>query len=966
MKAPKIDSNSLKIWNSTVAKGQPGSSKPNPDFIPATKRASPFCHLIIEDGIIQLATPGFTPLDLEMIKADISLFNYTVNIKASGKKKNCENDFFHLTALLSIPDSNIDFDIGVNNLSSDEREQIASVFFPEFRGLKIIDEPLDIKDIKIKGRSISDHLALHFEARSSLFSLLIEAELTPTHFVLTSPGLVQFHIPPNRLKDFSKEFFGQLKVDTFSVPLKAKEETAFQATLKGSELCFQNHTLQPFSLFVSTNNFKTRTFTVKVDSPQIQLSSSLYLPDEWRNLVVDGQALFPANVEMRFSAKTVNDITGTLEGDGWQTPFSGGYEPQTNSLFLRDSIDLFYTFSQFPSQFPRELDLNHLKKPVSLHLEIQPFHISLPSLTGPISATLRFEPFYLNHMNVGETTAVFYGDLKNPFFDFSSTLEQGVLKSSGSFTLGLSSGIDTIAAQFFFDQLPNRFLDFVGLQAIAPILGTTLNGSLDLLLSSEENRGFLQLSTDFFHTSLSLKQETHSLQLAAPARFSLSLTPEHYPLFSRWINPSAAPFILKKPLNIDITVPTLQWPLITDADGMIKPSDDFSSIGCELHLSTTPLSFFTSTSQPPVGLDHINIHLQYGLEKRPFTFSLETKEVGGSLQGAFDLKNGNGEFQGNLSQFPSEVIDFFFHLIGKKQLSAASLFGPQLNFSINSSLKQWSGTVNFKLDSSYLSSSLNGSIIDGVLTLKEPFRLQASLTHDLTGKIFSVLNPLSLSSVASANNIMLEIPYQGFSYPVYPKNLTRITIPSGRLTLGKIYSRNEGNLKTALELLRLTEFSPNDDLELWFTPLDFHVQNGILESERTEIFLANTYQICTWGKINFLVNDIDMNIGVTSPCLKKIFGIKNLPKNYLFSIPMKGPLNLASINAPKTAAKIAALLLWGEKNKSKNSKKTSKGIFLDQFVNKLTPLPDEELSTPPPKLPFPWQELHGETDETPE
>ena len=126
--------------------------------------------------------------------------------------------------------------------------------------------------------------------------------------------------------------------------------------------------------------------------------------------------------------------------------------------------------------------------------------------------------------------------------------------------------------------------------------------------------------------------------------------------------------------------------------------------------------------------------------------------------------------------------------------------------------------------------------------------MQMSMTPDLSRLLLDSVNPLSLSSITAEAPITLEIPSQGFSYPIAPLADAKINIPSGRIELGKLYCHNEGNLNIALGLLKLSQFSQNQNLELWFAPLDFHITNSLMECERTEILIAGDYQVCVWGK----------------------------------------------------------------------------------------------------------------------
>jgi hypothetical protein len=285
----------------------------------------------------------------------------------------------------------------------------------------------------------------------------------------------------------------------------------------------------------------------------------------------------------------------------------------------------------------------------------------------------------------------------------------------------------------------------------------------------------------------------------------------------------------------------------------------------------------------------------------------------------------------------------------------ATVFGSPLNLTASSTLSHWNGPLKLQLNSPNIRASIDGAIANGNLHLNDAFHMQMTLTPDLSRVILNSVNPLSLTAITANAPITLEIPAQGFSYPLYPSDETRINIPAGRLELGKLYCHNEGNVNVTLGLLKLSQFSQNQNLELWFAPLDFHITNGEMDCERTEILITNTYQVCIWGGLDFPAKKVDMILGLTASCLKTAFGIKNLPDDYVLQIPMKGKMDNVKINTSKATAKIAALLLWQQKAVSGAFGKSSAGAVLGEFMNKLGPLPDIGSKAPPAKRPFPWE-----------
>ena len=304
--------------------------------------------------------------------------------------------------------------------------------------------------------------------------------------------------------------------------------------------------------------------------------------------------------------------------------------------------------------------------------------------------------------------------------------------------------------------------------------------------------------------------------------------------------------------------------------------------------------------------------------------------------------------------FPSAAIDLFSAPFLGTRLSLSALCGPHLNLQANANLNQGDGPFAYTLQSQHLRSSLRGAFKQGALTLTDPLYFQLSITPALSQLLFQEMNPLGLSSVRSEGPITLEIAPQGFSYPLFPHDLSRLEVGGGKLELGKLFCHNEGNLEVALGLLKLGQYRKGDELKLWFAPLDFQIQQGVLNCERTELLIADTFQVCLWGDVNFPENNIDAILGLTASCLKKAFSIKNLPEDYVLQIPMRGSLTDVNINTSKATAKVAALLIWQQKGSVGGLVKGPAGLALGEMLNKLGPLPGGSEKAPPPKKPFPW------------
>jgi hypothetical protein len=182
-----------------------------------------------------------------------------------------------------------------------------------------------------------------------------------------------------------------------------------------------------------------------------------------------------------------------------------------------------------------------------------------------------------------------------------------------------------------------------------------------------------------------------------------------------------------------------------------------------------------------------------------------------------------------------------------------------------------------------------------------------------------------------------------------------MAVPDATIELGKIICRNEGNINVALSLLKTKQFDKSGELSLWFAPIDLKIKKGMVAIERTEILLADTFDICVWGTYDLVQDYVDMLLGLTAQTLSRAFGVKNLPENYVLTIPMKGPAQNVQLNSSKATTKITLLLAWQNKVISGALGSSAAGALFGELVGKMATLPDSDAKVPPAKHPFPWE-----------
>ncbi len=302
-----------------------------------------------------------------------------------------------------------------------------------------------------------------------------------------------------------------------------------------------------------------------------------------------------------------------------------------------------------------------------------------------------------------------------------------------------------------------------------------------------------------------------------------------------------------------------------------------------------------------------------------------------------------------IHQFSSSAID---HFTGNSNFT--TIFGSNINGTLKAQIQQSNGFLNANIYSPNTRFSLDGEIINGTLYLKDTLHAQLTLTDTMSKLFFKKVNPLSISSIASKHPLTFEISPNGTSIPIYPFAIDRLTLPECKIELGQIECKNEGNINIALGLLKAKQLS-TENLNLWFAPAIVHINQGVVDLERTEILIAETYDVALWGKLNMVSNEVKMVLGLTADCLKKAFGIKKLPEGYVLHVPMRGTTDHVKIDTKKATLKIAALLAWQQKDIAGALGGGVPGAVLGGVLGKAVPLPDQKANTPAAKRPYPWE-----------
>lgn len=517
------------------------------------------------------------------------------------------------------------------------------------------------------------------------------------------------------------------------------------------------------------------------------------------------------------------------------------------------------------------------------------------------------------------------------------------------------------------------FETWMGQSGLSTAIGPEIDLHLILLSAPQKGIFTLQGTNPQLKMDIALILKNNQWQLQGPpASFKLILNKEGYAIIDRHLSyQKQAQFQLTQPSTLAINIEQLNWPVIGSKQRFPSLSTNWPQLQLKGNLKVDQFSLRDNQSGQTVKLQDFSAFIYKCEPEEPIQISLSgsTSADGksGKMKVDASLENlyGNDKDKDDLSrlvckcdvnfqQFPTSLIDAGMRFFGIVRSPFYSLLGETFNATAHTEIKDFSGPISLNLNSPGSRASIVGQLTHGMLTLSEPIYAQLMMTPQLSALFLKDINPFSIKAISAKNPMTLEIPNQGFSLSFHPFGLEHLFIPNGKLEIGEVICHNEGNINIMLNILKAKQLA-QENLKLWFAPIDFHIENGIIDCERTEILVADTYDIATWGEIDLPKEHVDMVLGLTANCLEKAFGIKSLPETYVLQIPMRGRSDNVKINTTMATAKIAALIAWQQKVFGGTLGGSTGGALLGELLNKFGPLPDINATTPPAKRPFPWE-----------
>lgn len=296
-----------------------------------------------------------------------------------------------------------------------------------------------------------------------------------------------------------------------------------------------------------------------------------------------------------------------------------------------------------------------------------------------------------------------------------------------------------------------------------------------------------------------------------------------------------------------------------------------------------------------------------------FDLSIQQKigslHLEGSVQELFDKEKklafdqAEIHLKGDLNHFPIALISKV--ALGDAALSQKleAVLGSQVDGSIAAKLSDGQGPIKAFVKGVNGQASIDGSLAKGVLYLNEPLTASLKITPQLERSVLRDFIPF-LSYVAFAEKpIELTISKEGFQFPLRSPTLYTVQAPQVSLQLHKMQFNREGHLGKVAQILGIN----SSVFEVQFTPVYFSLQNGVVTVQRTDMLIAGSYPLASWGQVDFNKDALRFIVGLTPAALQNAFRVRT-SSSYMLQIPVRGPISKPEIDTAKVTARISALI----------------------------------------------------------
>lgn len=756
--------------------------------------------------------------------------------------------------------------------------------------------------------------------------------------------------------------------------IKQQNLTSIQADISSPELAFK--------IIPTAETIRLEQINITIDgSPTKKLSSKITMRPFLNNadgtpssLIKEGNFEASLNIITENKKTAFTDIVVNYHSEQANVNIQGNITPDLKFTAAKP-IQMSYLA---PQDLLEKLQLNSnssflkLKNTPLLNLTVDPFEMDLKNINPyktSLKGTLLVDKVILEGLTKGEALI---NDLDIPW-EINPALNMVRLNIKGQASTDSHQKPSTISSQLHISNwikddkldlstlkvevkstligLPTQLISsFITLDDVTPLFGNIVDLEFKTLFDKTyQSPGYwdMILDTPLLHLKSRLKFEEaltlyESTSKALEVRWEI--TPEGFKQLNKILGQSND-LQLTNSVNVKMHLTDLYVPIHAGSLVFNQSKINASIETSEITVKNSAIIPFKIKGQ--VHVPNLNDLVEFSLQTTSKDES-SALAVTGQLSQWLDANNKTNfekarvKLDLNGTNVPHEVIAALAALDPEKKSAFKAFIGDKVNIKSTLDLKKMEGPLTTEVKGNHGETSLSGKIKKNILTLDKPFEIQIKITPELTQYFLKEKTPVLSSLVQAEEPIRLKVQPKDVSIPLKPFDLNKIIIPKGEIQLGKVQFRNEGDLKSVLNILK-----PIHDkyFTIWFTPAYFQLKNGAVTLYRTDMLIASDYHLATWGTIKLENKKINLTLGLTEQALRSIFGIQGLDSSYVLQIPLQGENGNIGIDKTKVLAKISALVAKSQAN----DKLQLLGNVLELATNGF-----QDASAPEPTTKIPW------------
>lgn len=878
----------------------------------------------------------------------------------------------------------------VVNFPVDLIDRLLSIFNPQFDRFfhSLLGDRLDLK---VEKEPSQEGLAFNIEALSPLMRGDLKGQISNGLISLrNSPGTFQFNLTPEFVNqntgnqiEISNASLLKVVLSSFAIPLSFFDSSAkadpcqielnMEITLPTTEMkvaqlgkmnlmnfkavldapaCSENFMLK----LLGAAGKGEESFSFDFDAPILKPGNFSQLMSEARHKFRAALKVSHFPLEMIPELQKRRDIIDLIGSPAdFQLTIRPHGKEEWNAALALQTPRLIIQEAQFkigqevnltsPAEFVWEAapkNLTSALKQTDLKLEdsyvlkflLKEFHLSS---TDPHSARFKF-----NHFVAGLTGQI---DAKTGemLSNISSHIEFWINNSHPD-----AAHTGKAEIQMHLEGVPSSFLSRVlSQQDMSPITGPAIDFHLKSSFdTAKDNSGFFDLKIDsaniHVNSRFKISESALTFETSKAPFVNLTITPASLDYLKK---------ILDFPLDLKLASPVTLTGDLTDFNLPLKNSAQ-NPASIDFRLTSSEISWKNASTEP-LKLDAQIMTRNLWKETQFSLKALSARQLTleGTLSNLFDEQGKFRKWQAASLQtkvhgekLTPAFLQSLFLLTQDNRQKVEAFFGESVDVKINCHVAGLSGFIQATALGKQGGLTIDGMLKNGIFTLNKPLEGSVKLTPLFTKTFLAPTVPLLSSAIGSEKPIRFSVDPDQFSCPLHPFRLDQVKIGKGILDLGKIQFKNEGDLSSVLSFIH----SINDSVfSIWFTPLYFKLDKGILALKRLDMLVANSYMLATWGSLDLNKSQVDLVLGLSAQSLQYAFGIQGLDSDYMLQIPLHSVNGNVEIDKKRATARITSLVA-----QTQGGLKTKiLGNILDAALSN-----SGEGATPPPVQPFPWKD----------